>query len=74
MHAAGLGVDHARQFVGVGTFEFGDAAIFENDFRQRMIFGELGQRFFVGRGRAARRFLERLDTFFIEENFAELFG
>ena len=72
MHAAGFGVDHARQFVGVGAFKFGDAAIVENNFWQRMIFGEFRERFFIGAGRAAGGFLEWLDALFVEQNFSEL--
>jgi hypothetical protein len=50
VHAPGLLVDPFRQLVGVGRFQLGQAAVFQQHFRQRVIFGQLLQHFFVGRG------------------------
>jgi len=62
MHAAGTRIDHARQLVRVSGLQLRDAAVFEQQLGQRMVERHLLERVFVGRRRAGRRFLDRLDA------------
>ncbi len=74
MHPAGVRVDHLRQLLGVGALEFGQAAVVENDARQRVIFGQLFQHFLVGgRGTGGGLFLHR-QLQAVEQDFADLLG
>ena len=73
MHATGVAIDHERQFVGVGQFELGQPAIFEDQFRQRMIERQFRQRFLVGGRRAAGRFFDRFQALLVEQDFLNLF-
>ena len=74
VYAAGRGIHHQRQLVGVGGLELGHAAIFQQQFRQRVIQRQFLQHFFVGRGRAARRFFLHRQTEFVEQDFLYLLG
>ena len=72
VHATGARIHHARQFVGVGGFEFGQAAVFEQHFRQRIIEREFLQHIFIGRGRTAGGFFLHRKTELIKQNILDL--
>ncbi len=74
MHATGFRIDHLRQFVGVGRFQLGQAAVIEQHLWQRIIFRQFLQHFFIGRRRSGWRFLDHRQLEFIEQDFAQLFG
>ena len=52
VHAAVFGGNHFGQFVGVGGFEFRQAAVLQDDFRQGVVGRELFEHGFIG-GNAA---------------------
>ncbi len=56
VHAAGSRVEHAAQLVGIGGFQLGQAAMFQQHFGQRKILGQFLQHIFIGGRRAFRRF------------------
>ena len=70
--AAGARIDHAGQLVGVGRFQLGQAAVVEDQLRQRMIQREFLQGVFIGRRRAARRLFLRFQAELVEQNLAQL--
>jgi hypothetical protein len=72
VHAACLRVDHARQLVGVGRLQFRQATVFQQDLRQRIVFGELLQHFFVGGRRAAGCLLDHRELQLLEEDLPDL--
>src|SRR5213075_1527081 len=74
VHAAGPGVHHARQLVGVGALELGEPAMLEEHAADRVVFGELLEDFLVRRGNARGRLLDDLELETLEENVAELLG
>ena len=74
VHAPGARVHHQRQLVGVGGFELGQAAIFEQQLRQRIIERQFLQHFFVGGRRAARRFFLHRQSMLVEQDFLHLLG
>ena len=74
MDAAGRGIDHLRQLVGVGVLELGDAAVVEDQPRQRVVEGELLQHLLVGRRRLGRRALDHRQALALEQDLAELLG
>ena len=73
MHAPRARLDHARQRVGVGRFEFGQATVFKHGFGQRIVLGEFLQHFFVGARRAFTGFFHHGHAEFFKEDFADLF-
>ena len=62
------------QLVGVSALEFCQAAVLQNLGRQREIFRQLFQHFFIGAGRACRRFFDDRQTELGKENVANLLG
>ena len=74
MHSAGFRVDHARQLVGVGALEFGQAAVFEQQLGQRVVERQFGEHFLVGRRRAGRGFLLDRQAQFFEQDVGQLLG
>ena len=64
--------DHQRQLIGIGGFEFCQTTILEDDFRQRIVQRQLFQHLFRGRRRAARGFLQRLNTLFFKQDGLQL--
>ena len=48
VHAASVGVDHARQLVGVGALELGQTAVFEQQLGQRVVECQFGKHLLVG--------------------------
>ena len=48
MHTAGFRIHHQRQFIGIGGFQFGQAAVFEDHSRQFMVIRQLFQHFLIG--------------------------
>ena len=74
MYAACGRVGHAGQFVGVGVFEFGQAAVLENGLRQGKVFGQFFEHLFIGAGRAAGCFFDDGQPQFRKEDFANLLG
>ena len=74
--APGVRVDEFGQAVGVGGFEFGESAVFEDEARQfgAVAFGEFGQHFFVGARLAFRGFAQDGQAELVVEDFLELFG
>ena len=45
VHPAGGRIDHARQLVGIGGLQLGQAAVFQQHLRQRIVLRQLGQHF-----------------------------
>ena len=74
MYAARPGIDHLRQFVGVGAAQLGHAAVVEDQTRQFVLVGNGFQRFLVGGWRTGRGFQFGLKAEFIEQQRSELFG
>ena len=76
MDAPRLRVHQFGQAVGVGAFQFGEAAVFEDEARQfgAVGFGEFGQGFFVGAGLAFRGFADDGQVLLFVEDFLQLFG
>ena len=72
MHASRRCIDHARQLVRVRGLELRQPAMFEQHLRQRIIFRELLQHFFIGGRRAARRLLHDRQLQLLEEDLADL--
>ena len=72
VHATGLRIDHQRQLVGVGALELGQAAVFEQAGRQRVVAGQFSQHFFIGARRAGRGFLLHRQAELGEQYFADL--
>ena len=74
VHAAGARVRQLRQLVGVSAFELGQAAVLQNFGRQRIVFSEFFQHFFVGTGCAGGGFFDHGQTQLGEENLTDLLG
>jgi len=74
MHAAGGRVDHAWQLVGVGGLQLGQAPVFQQHLRQRVVLRQLGQHFLVGRGGAARGLAHDRQPHAAEQDLAQLLG
>ena len=68
------GIGQLRQFVGVGAFEFGQRAVFQNFGGQRVILGEFFQHLFVSASGPCGCFFDDGQAEFVKEDFAELFG
>ena len=71
MDAPGLWVDEFGQAVGIGGFEFGEAAMLQDEARQfgAVAFGEFGQHFFVGARLAFRGFAQHGQAELVVEDF-----
>jgi hypothetical protein len=74
VHAAGVGVDHLRQLVGVGALELGQAAVLEDLGRQREVLRQLGEHLLVGAGRAGGGLLLHRQAELAEQDLADLLG
>src|SRR5690606_13691371 len=74
VQAAGVGVHHLRQLVGVGVAQLGQAAVLEDQARQLVLVGDGLQRLFVGGRRAGGRLHQRRQLEFVEQQGAELLG
>ena len=72
--AAGARQSQLRQLVGVGAFELGNAAMLQNFGRQREVFRQLFQHFFVGAARAGGGFFDDGHAQFVKKDFTQLFG
>jgi hypothetical protein len=72
MHAAGAGVDHLRQLVGIGALELGELPRFEQDLRQRVVERQFGEHFLVGRRRPRRRLLLHRQAELVEQDLGQL--
>ena len=72
VNAAGGGIDLLRQFVGVGRFEFRHAAIFQDQFGQRVVRGQLLEDILRGRRLSGRRLARHRDAELAEQDFLEL--
>ena len=72
MNAAGGRIDLQRQIVGIGGFELRHAAIFQNQFRQRIALGEFLEHILRGRGLSGRRLAHHRNAEFAEEDFLQL--
>ena len=74
VHAARAWMRQLGQLVGVSALELGQAAVLQQLGRQRVIFGQLFQHFFIGAARAGRCLLHHGHAQLVEENFAQLLG
>ncbi len=74
VYPPGLCIDHARQLVGVGRLELGDATVVEQQLGQREIGRQLLQHVLVGGGLAAGRFLADRQTLLLEQDLLDLLG
>ena len=76
VYAAGARVDHFGQLVGVGGFEFGQAAVFQDDFGQGVVGRKLFEHGFVGGDAAGCGFFQPFggDAHFVEQDFLQLLG
>ena len=74
VHAAGVGIDLLRQFLGVGGAQLGEAAILENHARQRIAVGQLLQHVLGGGGRAARGLAQHRQLQPLEQHLLQLLG
>ena len=74
VHAAGAGVGHAGQLVGVGALELGERAVFEDLGRQRVVLGQLFQHFFIGAAGAGGGFFHHRQAQLVEKDLAQLLG
>ncbi len=72
VHAAGLGVHHARQLVGVGALELGERPVLEERLRQRVVERQLLEHLLVRGGRARGRLLHHRELQLREEDLAQL--
>ena len=72
VYPAGARVRQLGQFVGVGALELGQAPMLQDLGRQRIVFGQLFQHFFVGAGCAGGGFLDHRQAELSEENLANL--
>ena len=72
VHAAGVRVHHLRQLVGVRGLELRQRAMLEQDFRQRIVGGELLQHVLVGRRLPGRRLLHHRQLHLVEQDLAQL--
>ena len=60
------------QLVGVGAFEFGQTAVFQNTRRQGVVFCQLLKHFFIGTARARGCFLNDGQTQLVKKDLAQL--
>jgi len=70
VHAPGVRVDHAGQLVGVGRLQLGQAPVFQQHLRQRVVLRQLGQHVFVRRRRAARGLAHHRQLHAVEQDLA----
>ncbi len=74
MHAAGIGIDHARQLVRVSGLQLGQPAVLQQHLRQRVVLRQLAQHFLVGRWRAAGGLAHHRQLHAAEQDLAQLLG
>ena len=76
VHAAGGGQNHFGQFVGIGRFEFGQAAVLQNQFGQWKIVRQFFQHAFIGGIAAAGGFFNAFggQPHLVEQNILQLLG
>lgn len=48
MYTPCIGINHLRQLIGIGRFEFGQTTVLNQHFRQWVIQSQLLQHFFIG--------------------------
>ena len=74
VHAAGVGIDHLRQLVGVGAAQLGQTAVFQDHPRQFVLVGDGFQRLLVGAGLAGGRLHKHRQLQFVEQQRLQLLG